>query len=704
MPLSRSEQLSVLGIAMRLLATERWYAAMLSGTAAILVAVSIAPPLLLGSAARAGQRELLANSGGVSLQRTNLSDATQFDAFQRQARDHADVILAGHLLGPAELASLGPLTAASVNGVPPSAPPARGKLLVGYSSDLGSHVEVVQGRLPEAIPDPSMPAASMAEDRADQMGLHLGDQICFATQTKTGEPGQWCARLVGLWRRVNSKDPYWAAGTPRPDLFANRAGFFSLLSPLGIPGASGQRWYWPDPTILAPADAGSLGDRVRRVRDVAAGSPSLDMRSSLDQQLRRYAAARSVATFSLELVTAALLALTLLLIAVLARLLVKLQARELILLIARGWAPARTERLLTIQLGVVAATGIPGGVVLAWLALVLLAPSHAVWPLTGLDLPDLAGPGVALAASLLGVQLVFVFVASWATRSSGPSHVPPEQQVETIEPPPHNAVTGLLALSAASLLFLPRLAAAQPPSALGKLVGAFGYLICVGALVMLVIAAMHLVSPASAMLARGYRGVEGTVARWQLRAWWRRHSALGFIVVFATATATFAAVNMTHLLFDGGVSPGLLGPGPFRRGVVAALGAGVVAAVIVGLLGFAAELSFACKARLPDFAALMADGLPARSIRRSLALEHNHVLLLGLPMGAVLGLVMVWSVAPVAELDGQLPVPSPALSVVGAALGVLITAAPMLIGGLLAGGLVRSRVRFLPFELQRAPL
>lgn len=704
MPLSRSGQLSVLGIAMRLLATERWYAAMLSGTAAILVAVSIVPPPLLGSAARAGLRDLLSSSGGVSLQRSNVSDVSQFDAFQRQAHDQADLMLAGHLLGPAELASLGPLTAASVNGVPPSTPPALSKLLVAYSSDLARHVEVTQGVLPEAIPDPSMPALSMAEDRADQVGLHLSDQICLASQTKTGEPGQWCARLVGLWRRVNSKDPYWAASTPRPDLFASRAGFFSLLSLLRIPDASGQRWYWPDPAVLTPADAGSLADRVRRVRDVAARSPSLDVRSSLDQQLRGYAAARSVATFSLELLTAALLALALLLIAVLARLLVKLQARELILLMARGWAPARTERLLTIQLGMVAVTGIPGGVVLAWLALVLLAPSHPVWPLTGLDLPDLAGTGVALAASLLGVQLVFVFVASWATRSRGPSHVPSEQQVETIEPPPRSAVTGLLALSASSLLFLPRLAAAQPPSALGKLVGAFGYLICVGALAMLVIAAMHVVSPASAMLARVYRGVEGTVARWQLRAWWRRHSALGFMVVFATATATFAAVSMTHLLFDGGSVPGLLGPGPFRGGVAAALGAGVAASVVVGLLAFAAELSFACKARLPDYGALMADGLPARSIRRSLALEHNHVLLLGLPMGAVLGLVMFWSVAPVAELDGQLPVPSPALSVFGAALGLLITAAPMLIGGLLAGGLVRSRVRFLPFALQRAPL
>ncbi len=160
----------------------------------------------------------------------------------------------------------------------------------------------------------------------------------------------------------------------------------------------------------------------------------------------------------------------------------------------------------------------------------------------------------------------------------------------------------------------------------------------------------------------------------------------------ADGTATFAAVNMANLLMDGG-SP--LGGGSFQRGVVAALGAGFATSVLVALLGFGAELRFTCASRLPDYGALMADGLPARSIRRSLALEHNQVLLLGVPVGTILGLALLWSVAPVAGLE----VAHVGLSAGGVVIGVLMTALSMSIGGLLAAGLVRSRVRFLPYEV-----
>ena len=701
MPQSGSGQLSLPGIALRLLAAERWYTAMLGAAAAILVAVALAPPLLEGAAAHAGVREILAGSGGVTVRKTKIADATQFDAFQRQAGAKVDPVFAGRLLGPAQLASLGPLPAASVNGVPPAAPATQRNLLVAYSSDLARHVEVVQGELPDAIQDRTVAAASMSEAQADRVGLHLSDQVCFAAASPSDEP--WCPRLVGLWRALDSTDPYWALSGPRPNLFTNQSGFFTLLALQSSPDAMGQRWYWPDPA-MTPAQASSLGDQVRHLRASIATSPGLALQTSLDGRMSRYAAANGVVTFSVELLTASLVALSLLLVLVLARRLVELQTRELTLLMVRGWAPAQSQRLLVVELGLVAGAALPAGIVLAWLALILLNPAHAIWPLDGLDLSDLAGTGAALAASLLGVQLVSAFVTSWATRPSWFRRVPAGQSFETTAPGIRGAVVAVLVLAAAILLLLPRLAGAQPsPSSPGAFVSDFGYLLYAAALGMLAAGALYLVSPASALLARGYRGVEGTVARWQLRSWWRHHPALGFIVVFAIAIATFAAVNIAHLLMDGGAAPALIGPGAFRLGVVGALGAGFLAALLIAVLAFVAELSFACASRLPDYGALMADGLPARSVRRSLALEHNHVLVLGVPVGAILGLALVWGVAPVAGFDGGLAVPAARLSTAGAATGVLVAAVSISIGGLVAGGLVRRRVRFLPFELPGAP-
>ena len=668
---------------------------MLGSAAAILVAMALAPPLLESSAARAGVLDALTLSGGVSVQQRNVADAGQFDAFQRRAQQKADPVLGGVLLGPAEIARLEPVTAASVNDAAPKGA-TTGTLAVAYASDLSRHVDVVQGELPEAVQETSAEAASMPEDRADRLGLHLSDVVCLAgPPPTTSDGGLWCARLVGLWRTVDRNDPYWQSVNPRPDLFTSRDGFFALLARQKAAAARAQRWFWPSATTASPAGAATINQTVGRLRQSVGRSAGVEVQTSLDQQLSGYDAVRGVAGFIIELMTAAVLVLAVLLIALLSRHLLNLQGRELGLLKVRGWPSTAFQRVLAIELTAIAGSGAAAGLLAAWVGLTVFRPSHPLWALTGLDLTDLAWAGVALLVALQGAVIVMAVAANHANRQPAPLTSPPETPVDGSDQGWRVAMPGLLALSAAPLLLLPRLLGAEPPSGLQQLAGTFGYLVDVGALALLAVAAVHLVSPASTGLAGRYQGVEGTLARWQLRGWWRRHSAFGFMLVFGTAISTAAAAEIAHLLLADGTSPALLGPGAFRSGLLIGLATVLAGATALIVIAFYAELDFAGRARRSDYVALMADGLAARSIRRSLALEHNHVLLIGVPVGSLLGLALLWATGPSAGVDSDLPRTVAGLSALASGVGVLIAGAPIFVGGFVAGRLVRARVRLL---------
>jgi hypothetical protein len=700
LPQSTSGQLSLPSIALRLLRAERWHAAVLGAAFALLVAVAIVPPVLAGAGARSGLRDTLSTSGGVSIQGPEVAASAQFDSFQGQAQAAADHLLGGYLAGPEERASVGARPAVTVNGSPPAGSLGRARLVVGYASDLAGHVDVLQGELPEAAQAGTSPIASMAQSRADRLGLRLGDSLCIDVARSAGQP--WCARLAGLWRAAEPTDPYWASPGVPPDVLTDRNGFMSVLALHPSPGAGAgvvpQRWYWPRPgaSDADAAGAAALPGRIGQVRQALAAAPGIRVQTSLDEALDRYASARTVATFSLELLTGALVVLAVLLFALMTHLLIRLHERELTLLSVRGWAAAQTRNLLLVELGIVVAAALPAGLMLAGVLLTLFAPALAVWPLVGLDRQDLLGTGAVLAAALVETLLVVIVLAERASRPGALRLRPHEPPGQGIQPRWRVALESLLVVPALPLLLLPRLAGAPAQPQGGGVLGSFWFVIWLAALAGLALAAVHLVSPASELLSRGYPGVEGTLASWQLRAWWRRHYALGFLVVFGAAVATFAAVALAGLLLGRGAMPRLVGDGAFRHGLLGALSVGLAAAVALTLLGFAGGFAHACRSREADYAALMVDGLPARSIRRSLAVEQGHVLLLGLPLGAVLGLLAGWSVAPATGLDAAVAGPAGGLSAAASILGLLLALTPFLLGGLLAARLAQSTVRLRP--------
>src|SRR5205807_6874997 len=104
-------------------------------------------------------------------------------------------------------------------------------------------------------------------------------------------------------------------------------------------------------------------------------------------------------------------------------------------------------------------------------------------------------------------------------------------------------LNGLLILPAALLLLLRRSVGTQFNDTGAVLVSLTG-------LTMLAIAALHWMSLAAETLSRRPLNLEGTLARWQLRRWWHRHAAPGFLIVFAIAIASFSAVPLAYEELD----------------------------------------------------------------------------------------------------------------------------------------------------------
>src|SRR5262249_26036697 len=155
-------------------------------------------------------------------------------------------------------------------------------------------------------------------------------------------------------------------------------------------------------------------------------------------------------------------------------------------------------------------------------------------------------------------------------------------------------------------------------------------------LAMLVVAALPAMSLLAAARERRQVEVDRTLAQWQLRDWWQRHILAGFVIVFAFAMASFAAVSLAHQVLDRPAAGG----SPLGVGDTVSLAVGFVGVLVIALLAYGLVFLFACRSRIDDYTALIVDGLSAARLRRSLALEQHTVLLHGLLVGLGLGLLL----------------------------------------------------------------
>jgi hypothetical protein len=628
----------------------------------VILLLALLPVVLLfvdWSSARTDLQAVVGASDGVTVQKTGVATAQAFDAFQQQAQGQVAGHLGQYLDAGDGLGTEGPFRVDSINSQPPA--PSRGStsVTVAYVPDLASRVEVVQG-----VPTGSRalgPTATMAQAGADRIGVKLFDTVCIRAMTPgAASSPEWCARIVGLWRPRYVDSQWTARNTTSPRLFTERDEFFTLSATAPPDLAAALRQYRPRPAPIAPQNTAQVAERVRDLRASVARAGAGEVRTSLDTSLERYTAARSAVSFPVRLLTASLVPLLALFLAALARWHVELRLHELALLRARGWASIRVQSLVLTQFVVLsacaAAVAGAGLLLLAWPA----ALGSIVLQVASPDRSDLVGIALAEGVLFATAATWFIWLARWAARQRVGQLTHPEAEPQSTPTQQQADRRVRLALPAALLLLLPRVIGTErwlPSRTLDDL---SVLLVTVTGLAMFVVAVLPAMSLLAAARERREVAVDRTLAQWQLRHWWQRHIMAGFVIVFAFAMASFAAVSLAHQVLDRPAASG----SPLGAGDTVSLAVGFASLVVIALVAYGLVFLFACRSRVDDYTALILDGLPAARLRRSLALEQHTVLLHGLLVGLGLGLLLAWTTS----------------SIVGSGSGAGTAAASALIG------------------------
>ena len=99
---------------------------------------------------------------------------------------------------------------------------------------------------------------------------------------------------------------------------------------------------------------------------------------------------------------------------------------------------------------------------------------------------------------------------------------------------------------------------------------------------------------------------------------------------------------------------------PVALGLVGALALGSIAALAFSALGFVVTAQVSAAERTVEFALLRALGLSGRQLSGWLSLEQSFLLAVGLPAGALVGILMAWLVLPFTTLGSTGAVVVPA--------------------------------------------
>ncbi len=647
----------------------------------LVVAIALAltfpalPLVIDGAIPSQPSAEALAKAGAVVVQRSKIADAAAFDGFQRGVQRQLTAGIGAYLDAGAEFADAASLRIYSVNGQPPSG--GGSPVRAAYASDLPARIAIVKGELAKPVANSVQGTVSMALDAASQLGLGLGDVVCLGSGADQSQgAAQWCARLVGLWRALAPGDSYWRGRTSAA-VFTDRDDFFSLLTQASAQGASGGRWYMPRAAAITAANAADVADRLRLLRETVSRAGTDVLQTDLDRSLDRYSATGRLVTFSVRLLSGALVVLSILLVAALAGHFLDIRGADLAVLGARGWSAGRVRRLALTELAAALLLGLLATTIVALLAAVILP--HA-WPTSdgfgsSHSLPPIA---VATGATLAGILVCLGAIAARPLRHGDQFRDSAKSRSSSTVSQRLIYVNVLLAAPAALLFFLPdRLAVQRWPGGASAL-EADRFVVFVAALVLLSGAALGFLQPVATGLAGLAAGASGTLARLRLGDWWRRNLAAGFLLIFAGALATFAAAWLAGLIAGGAASsstePGLSGLAASLAGTF-----GAAALTVLAIAAFLANTNV--RSRAGDDARLLVDGLPARTLRRAHSVELRAVLGLSAVASGCLGLALALSMS-ARVVDSAVPLST-------AAVGLGLAATPVVLYG---GGLLFSRL------------
>jgi hypothetical protein len=556
---------------------------------AITVAAIASLPLVAAMATESALTQTISGAS-LSVQQPNVASLDSFEAFKEQIGARVTARVGPGLVPLTDFVAAGPASVVTVNAVPPTV---RGNLQVipAYMAHLGAHVQMLAGQLPPDGLGGDEFAATMPQDGADQIGLHLSDRFC-AGSAGPRSPG-WCGRIVGLWRPLDPQDPFWGGSAPRLQLMTSRYDFFKLIGlQSGVPTVAGIS-FRPNPYVISSTRAADLGRRVDLLTKDLAASPSLRVHSSFDQAIQTFLQRQATVSTAIDRVTLSVGLLALTAVALITHHLLDSQGHERAELLREGRSPAWIWSLSVISLGGLSALAAVVGLAGAALVGAGLAIGGSELNAQWLRASDLGGISAVAVGAIGGIVLVPAELAALAVAVSRETEPPPGRQGEG------------------------RLARWRP----SRLAAVRGLL----------------------RVPRSMRGeISGTLARSQLEQRPEHHGGAAFVLALGTAIGVVLAVQL---------ATGVPGLAPrdlpvMRAGAEASMLLALPVVLALSVLGWGIHFRSTAEHRQQEYAMLFATGLPPATVAGSVAGEQAAVLRLALAVGALLG------VAVLAALDG----------------------------------------------------
>jgi hypothetical protein len=625
-------------------------------------------PLVDGFAAESALVDVVARDGALTVEQP-VANVDEFGSFHQDLDGRVSSEVGSALVPIARYATAGPLYPITVNDGQIRGGPRGQALQAAYLDDLGAHVEMVAGQLPPEGLGGGETAVTMARSAADQIGLNLNDRVCMDFAPTRARESPWCTRIVGLWRPLDGREPYWGGSASALQLTMSRYDFFQLAQLQPPRGPIAGVRYWADAAQLDSRRAGPLALQVRAL-SAQLQAPGRRVATSLDSSLQQVAQQHDELSSSLFLLAALVAVTGLVVVGLVSQRFLGEQAQELALLRARGWPAGRTWWLAFLEVAVPALYGLP--IVLA--AFLMIAIGIVVTSAGGLALaPDhlraslITGATVLLAAALL----LFAVSGSVAWRDLEPSLQRPFRRSRV--GPYRRPAAAVLASVGLGGLALSRFLPANPGA--GVAVETARVAIPALAVLCLGCAAAWLPLPLIRLARR--KRVSGMLAGWQLERVPLQHAAVSVASTLAVALAVFIAFTLAWS--RSGQSP--VDETALRRGLEVGLLASFAGVLSLLLTGLGLHYASVERRRLDEYAGLFGHGLTMVQARRSVASEQASVLGSSLAFGVVLGAILA-----AATFAPSVPTPRTIwFGLLAAAAGV----GCLLVGALVVGAAVR---------------
>ena len=525
------------------------------------VGLAVTVPLIQSVAAEAGLQSVIANLGSksyVTIEQLNAPTAASYAAFESDTAKRVRATTGDQLLPGARFLQGPKQTPFRLNDQPFNVE--AGDVVPELASweDLAAHVTFVKGAAAASGPDSGgIYPFTLSADGAHDFTLANGDVMCFNKNFAQGPRalGQpktdWCGRVAGIWTPRDARDPYWAGTVPAHSLMFGMQSFFGLIAYLsqfsGALGRStsiaGQTWR-PSLHRLHAAQITAFSDEINQLRGYFAVRRDGLFATGIDTGVKDFRDRYAVASFTIQMVAAALLLIAMYSMAFVTGHYLEAQGPSLAVLRGRGWSRRRVWLLLMLQFTALAVLGIPAGLIAAWLLVRRLGQTAFGGADVQLDRTDLA-PLAPFALALLLTLLAILVVSSAA--ASGRSVLAAQRAASRQEDRPWWRWRNLDLIGA--VLAVPILAEVQlrgSGAVRAASTSASDDPLAIGlpalALALLALASLRLLPLAAGVVHVLGRRLPGRLAAWQLDRRPVLHARLAMLMIVAAAVGLFATI------------------------------------------------------------------------------------------------------------------------------------------------------------------